>query len=221
MTGREAFQIWALKEENWTIWVQSVAFVMYDKGVTAGNNGNMFSIIDRNLPVIYYLTKLQKDIAIFVDCPGYTGVNEGLALAKLGWRPIPLYKGTNETPGTTALIDNHEIENSLIWAADELGKMSFAKDAPPAFLIDYNRMYKIRKKSVIFDNGWDIFTEDIPTAKLFLENGIDKVLIRGNSILRDLKKVLYPCQKKGIKILFTDGYETPKEVRLKKPRERM
>ena len=68
----------------------------------------------------------------------------------------------------------------------------------------------------VFDNSWDIYDQDIPTAEYFLKNGITKIIIRGEEIQRDLKIILYKYQKKGIEILFTNGCEELKKVKIKK-----
>ena len=72
----------------------------------------------------------------------------------------------------------------------------------------------------VFDNSWDIYAQDIPSAEYFLKNGICNIIVRGDCIQKDLKKILYPFQLKGINIFLADEYENPKAVRLKKTRER-
>ena len=73
----------------------------------------------------------------------------------------------------------------------------------------------------IFDNSWDAYAQDLPSSEYFLENGIDKIIIRSETIQKDLNKILFKFQKKGIKILFTDGYEKPKNVKLRKPHTKL
>lgn len=50
----------------------------------------------------------------------------------------------------------------------------------------------------------------------FLKNNINQIIVRGEKIQKDLKKILYKFQEKGIKILFTNGYEEPKLVKIDK-----
>ena len=69
----------------------------------------------------------------------------------------------------------------------------------------------------IFDNSWDVYHQDLPTAEYFLANGIHKIIIVGQSVARDLVKILRPFQKKGIEIFLTNGYEVPQKVTLHKP----
>jgi len=218
MTNREAFEAWTSGESKWASWVRPVPFVMY--GCNCASEGDENHYISFDIPYVLYVEKLKKDTAIFVDRCGYNSVNEGLALAEYGWRPIPLYNGTNEHPGAMALVDNHGIECALLWGADVLKTLSFEKDAPPAFLLDSNRMHRYKMKVSVYDNSWDLYNQDIPSPEYFISNGIDKVIIVGEKIQKDLRIIFYEFQKKGIRFFYTDGYNKPTEVRIKKARGR-
>ena len=207
MTGMDAYKIWAPPECKWTPWVRPVPFVC--KCLE-----NINQVMDYTTPEVYYLNKLQEDLAIILDLPGYESVNEGIALAGLGWRPIPLFNGTNEQEGTTPLVDNHCIEAALLWESKKLEKINLKKNAPPAFLLDSNRLHRHKVSNSYFDNSWDVYAQDLPTAEYFYENGIKRILIRGEKIFKDLKRILYGFQKKGLKILFTEGYDEAKEVKI-------
>ena len=210
MTGKETFKIWAPMGARWVDWVRPVPFVAID------NPSKTNSIMNFTIENINYI-ELQTDIAIILDLPDYESIKEGIVLAKLGFRPIPLYNGTDEQQGAMALVSNHGIENALIWGAYELQKLKIADDAPPVFLLDSNRIHRFKMNVSVFDNSWDLYDQDIPSAEYFLKNGISKIVVRGVTIQKDLVKILYKFQKKGITILFTDGYEKPKEVSIKKP----
>jgi len=230
MTNREAFEIWAPAGSKWSGWVRPVPFVMNDcdrakQGcvdkdiivnddfVQSNTNHNVsFEITD-----VFYVNELQKDTAIIVDRSGYRSINEGLALAKMGWRPIPLFNGTNEQYGAMALVDNHCIECALLWGAGIMRTLKFQEDAPPVFLLDSNRRHRYKMSVSVFDNSWDLFSQDIPTAEFFMSNGINNIVITGEKIHKDLRTIFYDFQKKGMSFFFTDGYDKPKEVRIKKP----
>ena len=98
--------------------------------------------------------------------------------------------------------------------------MEISNDAPPTFLLDSNRMNRFKMNVSVFDNSWDIYAQDLPSAEYFLKNGINKIIVRGEKIQKDLRKILYKFQKKGIKILYTNGYEEPKGVKIKKTLEK-
>ena len=42
------------------------------------------------------------------------------------------------------------------------------------------------------------------------------MIVIGNDIAKDLKKILYRFQTKNLQILFTNGYENPKAIKIKK-----
>ena len=215
MTGKEVYKIWAPTGSKWTDWVRPVPFVQIDDEDFKVYKSRNFSI-----PKINYINEFQKDTAIIVDLPEYYSINEGIALSKIGYRQIPVYNGTAETKGARATVDNHAVETGLIWGAMELEKTELENDAPPVFLVDSNRLNRYKLDISIFDNSWDLYPQDIPSAEYFLKNGIDKIIIRGNSFNIDLKKILYKHQEKGMKIYFTEGYEEPKIVKLKKIKDK-
>ena len=211
MKGRQVFEIWAPSGARWVDWVRPVPFVLID------SYDKTNAITNFTIPSINYVNKLQNDTAIFVDLPGCESITEALAIAKLGWRPIPVFNGTNEQYGAMALVNNHSISNALLWGADKLQSISIPKDAPPMFLLDSYRTHRHKINVSVFDNSWDLYPQDIPSAEYFLLNGINKILVRGDSVQIDLQKIFYIFQKKGIRILFTNGFDKPKEVSIKKP----
>ena len=210
MTGRDVFKIWAPAGSKWIDWVRPVPFVAID------NHFETHEFYNFKIPNINYINKHLSDTAIIVDLPDYNSVDEGISLAKLGFRPIPIYNGINEQQGSMSTTNNHIIELALIWGALELKKINIDKDASPVFLLDSNRMHRFKMDHSIFDNSWDIYAQDIPSATYFKKNGINKIIVRSEKFHKDLKKILYKFQKEKIKILFTNGYEEPREVTIKK-----
>ena len=67
----------------------------------------------------------------------------------------------------------------------------------------------------VFDNSWDVYSQDLPTYEYLKKYGIAKVIIKSDMIRKDLNKIFYEFQKNGIKIYFTEGYEEPKLIKLK------
>lgn len=214
MTGRETYKIWAPSKAKWVNWTRPVPFVAID------DHFEVKEFIDLSIPKIYYLNELLEDTAIIVDLPGYSSIKEGIALATLGYRPIPLFNGTNEPPGSLATMNNHILEPALIWGALELQNIDISLNAPPAFLLDTNRLNRYKMDLSVFDNSWDIFDQDVPTSEYLLNNGITKIIVSSYSLQRDLNKILYKYQKKGLEIYFTNGFEEPKLVKIKKPKKK-
>ena len=212
MTGKEVYKLWAPENVKWIDWVRPVPFIEIDS-----EDFKISQTINFEIPQIYYLKEMKKDTAIIVDLPEYYSINEGIALAKLGYRPIPVFNGTAQTKGARATVDNHAVESALIWGGIELQKINLENDAPPVFLTDSNRLNRYKLDISIFDNSWDLYHQDVPSGKYLRENGIEKVLVKGERFNRDLKKILYNYQKVGIKIFYTDGYNEAKLVKLRRP----
>ena len=210
MTGKDLFKIWAPIGAKWVNWVRPVPFININEQFEGYESGEFV------IPKINYMSKVKLNTAIIVDLPGNTSIKEGLAIAKFGFRPVPIYNGIDEQEGAMATVDNKIVKIGLIKGALELKKMQFDKDAPPVFLLDSNRMNRYKINPSVFDNSWDIYAQDIPSAEYFLKNDIRNIIIRGNCIQKDLKKVLYPFQKKGINIFLIDRYENLERVKLKK-----
>lgn len=211
MNDRELFKIWAPSDARWTDWARPVPFIGMD-------SHTMFGVAQINIPAhLSYVDGLEKNCAIFIDMPDHRAINDGLALAKIGWRPIPLYNGCDAQAGVRSLLDNRDVKDGLILGAAELNKLTIAPDAPPVFLLDTTRANTFKMKVSVFDNSWDIYPQDVPSAQYFLKNGIDKMIVRTDKILKDLKNILYTFQKSGIKIYLSDGYEKSKEISIKKP----
>lgn len=218
MLGKVIYKIWSPLGAKWMEWVRPVPFV--------GINNNFKTYENSNIPIpdINYIPNYIKDsaknksTALIIDLPGIDSIKEGLAVAKIGFRPIPIYNGTDEQPGAMATVDNQSIKLGLIKGAIELKKMQISNDAPPAFLLDSNRMNRYKMDESVFDNSWDIYHQDMPSAEYFLNSEINQIIVIGEKIQTDLAKILYKYQQKGIKIFLTEGYNEPKEVKVKKPK---
>ena len=211
MTGRDAFKIWAPIGVNWSNWVRPVPFISMSDFLLTNPIENF------TIPSIKYITEPLHHTALIIDLPEHDSITEGIALARMGFRPIPIYNGTNEQEGAMALVDNHTIENALLWGAGELANIQMTKNAPPAFLLDSNRTHRYKMKISIFDNSWDLYAQDIPSAAYFLDNGINKIIVRSTSMQKDLVRIFYGFQKKGITFFLSNGYEKTKKIILKKP----
>ena len=211
MTDKEIYKVWAPAGKKWVDWVRPVPFV----GLRERTRQYYFS--DSQLPVMDLTYDAYKGAAIIVDLPGAQSVKAGIALAKAGYRPIPVFNGTIEQQGARATVDNQSVGTALKWGAGELDKIELSENALPAFLLDSNRLNRFKMKISLFDNSWDIYPQDIPSAEYFLDNGINKIIIIGEAFSKDLKKILYGYQKKKIEIFLTRGYEAPKKLHIRRP----
>lgn len=210
MTKKEVYKIWSPSNLKWSNWVRPVPFVDLDK------NNKILEIVDYNFPSIYYIDKYLKDMAIIIDINGVDSIKEGISLSRIGYQPIPIFNGTNPSLNVKSNVDNLAIGPYLIWGATELSKINLGEYANPVFLLDNNRLNRYRINRNIFDNSWDVYPQDLPSSKYFLNNGITKILVRGNEISKDLKKILYRYQLDNMKIYFTNGYDIPREIKIGK-----
>jgi len=209
MIGKEVFKIYAPYGAKWTEWVRPVPFVAID----TYNRQPLSNWTNRK---VLFIEQYEDNVAIFIDLPGIESIETGISLARIGYRPIPLFNGTDEQTNSQATTDTYLIESCLINGSEQLKNISLKSNASPAFLLDSARTNRYRAKESIFDNSWDLYKQDIPTAKFFKENGISKIIVIGNMIQRDLRKVFFEFQKDEIELFLTDGYNTAKKITLKK-----
>ena len=214
MNNKEIYKIWAPFGKKWIDWVRPVPFI--------GINNNtkvyqpMIFKLNLMLPSLKDLDKNDNSMAIIVDLPGCKSVEIGLLLAKnYGFRPIPIYNGVLEQEKARATTDNCSIVSALVWGASILSskEIELKDDACPVFLADTNRLQRYRINDSIFDNSWDVYHQDLPSEDYFLQNGITKILVIGNSLSKDLKKIFAEYPNKKIQIYFTDGYNKLKCIR--------
>ena len=213
MKAKEVYKIWYEKGGIWKGWIRPVPFIGID---TPKEN---LEIIDYNIPKIKYINKMFRDTAIIIDESGVDSIEEGIALAHLGFIPIPIFNGTNPNLNSKFTTNNSIIEPLLVWGALQLKNIKLEKGNPPVFLLDSNRLHRYKITRSIFDNSWDVYPQDLPTHHYFKKNNITKIIVRSNKLNKDLKKILYQYQKNKIDILFTNGYEEPKKVKIKKYRK--
>lgn len=209
MRGKEIYKIYAPNGTKWIDWVRPVSFVAID----TYNRKPIVDWLDRKA---MFLKKYQQDTAIFIDLPGKESIELGIDLAHMGYRPIPVFNGTDEQQGSQATTNTYLIESCLINGSQKLKNIKLKNDANPVFLLDSYRTNRYRAKESIFDNSWDLYKQDIPSAEYFKQNGINKIIVVGEVIQPDLKKIFLKFQEKGIEIYITDGYIFPKKVKLTK-----
>ena len=209
MKGKEIYKIYAPNGAKWIDWVRPVPFVAID----TYNRKPIANFLDREA---MFLKKYQQDTAIFIDLPGKESIELGIGLAHMGYRPIPVFNGTDEQQGSQATTNTYLIESYLINGSQKLKNIELKNDANPVFLLDSHRTNRYRAKESIFDNSWDLYKQDIPSAEYFKQNGITKIIVVGETIQRDLKKIFLKFQEKEIDIYITDGYTLPQKVKLTK-----
>lgn len=186
------YQIWAPDDALWTAWAKPVLFANPPAGYPASS---------LEIPTLPHTTPFDRHTAFVVDLPYKQSVLEGLALARQGYRPVPLYNGVRGPRQGAMLVPVLDIVFALFKGAEELEKCQLPPDAPPAFLLDANRMKGKSKQIGKFDNRWCVFPQDMPSATYLVKNGIEKVVVRTDEIANDLAHILCRYQEKGIKLL--------------------
>ncbi|NLC97341.1 MAG: hypothetical protein GX675_07250 [Erysipelotrichaceae bacterium] len=207
MNDKEIYKLWAPTSKLWVDWVRPVIFMNITKA-----NKRKFKLID-----VYTNIQYENNTAIFVDLSQEESVLEGMSYAKMGYRPIVLFNGSPTQKNAFSIVDLKPLQEVLLWASNILQNLSFEEDCAPVFFLDSNRIFRHKMDVSVFDNSWDLYSQDIPTPEYFLNHKINKIIVRSYDIKRDLKRIFYSYQKKGIDIYLTDGIEDPKKIKLNKP----
>jgi hypothetical protein len=209
MTNKELYQMWAPDESPWSAWAKPVLFATLTDSEVRPNA----------LPALPELTWIPKEpgaVAIIIDLPGAESVLTGLALAQWKYRPVPLYNGS-QTFGAM-VVDTEPIVQALGSGAELLQTLALPPNAPPAFLLDANRLSNSSAAQPgRFDNRWAVIPQDLPSADHLAQAGIKGVFVRTTSIQQDLAHILRRYQEKGL-ALFILKSEAEQIERLDVPR---
>ena len=164
------YRIWAPDNALWTQWAKPVLFAR-------ALNPAPEKLV---LPPVKWAPYGDGRTAVFVDLPGKRGVLEGLALAQMGYRPVPLYNGVYGADKWSMAVDVTPVAEALYLGADYLSCQSIRPDAPPAFLLDAARMKGPARQPGRYDNRWCVFPQDAPSADFLKAHG-DRKSTRLNS----------------------------------------
>ena len=205
------YKIWAPDNCVWSAWAKPVLFA----GPVYGDK--------MEIPEINWITELKGDTMIILDLPGKDGIEEGFALAHIGYRPVPLYNGVNGPNPEAMIVNTRDIVIALFEGAKILSSINLSPNAPPVFLLDSNRMTDKGKERGKYDNRWCVFPQDMPSADFLANQGIKKIIVRtnDNKIQNDLSHILCRYQNRGLKIYLCSGGDDipdiPKETKVPNP----
>ena len=145
MTVKDIYKIWAPVGKKWVDWVRPVPFVELCEYT------EIYSYPDFFIPAIDYVDSECDDTAIIVDLPGMDSVKEGLALAKLGFRPIPSYNGTARQQGArlAPMVRKSESRTFTITGSSTWASPSFwiADSSGAGFMITVRKSPSFCKRS--------------------------------------------------------------------------
>jgi hypothetical protein len=187
-TLEPAFSNWALHRCRWAAWAKPVLFT-YPEPLGFHPLGDC-PYADR-LPVA------TRREALIVDLPGAESIACGVALARNGFLPVPLFNAT--TGEGQDVLDLDPILGVLKEAGAQLCALNLPDDAPPAFLIHSRRLDGMPKPNM-FDNRWMLFPQDFPSGRLLRSAGIESVTVirRGDRMRHDLRGVLRLLKREGV-----------------------
>lgn len=201
------YRLWAPDDALWTQWAKPVLF----------SRDLCLAPEKPQVPGVKWAPYGDGRTAVFVDLPGRRGVEEGLALAKTGYRPVPLYNGVYGAGKWTMAVDVTAVAEILYQSAEYLGSLNLRPDAPPAFLLDAARMKGPVRQPGGYDNRWCVFPQDVPSAGFLTDHGISCIYVRANEIQNDLAHILLRYQQKGIRIYQVRDNSRPRELTVVRP----
>ena len=205
MDRDELYTRWAPESARWSRWVKPVLFEhlsswggidpprppLQAEALLGPREGDPYRAPSRSL----------RELAVIVDLPGATSVGAGLALASLGFQPVPLY---NAIPRSDGAVDVQPLLSALTAGASSLQPPS--SDAPPAFLLDSRRRARTNHGPRIFDNTSYCSWTDLPSAELLQRAGIREVVFVGEGAPEwDLAVPLLRWQQAGMPLYRSSG----------------
>jgi hypothetical protein len=137
------------------------------------------------------------DAAIIVDLPGPDSIAFAVALARRGRRPVPLF---NTTTNSGEVVPVRRLLEVLEAAGEALADAALGPDAPPALLLDADRL-RGRPSPGAFDNRWIVAPQDFPSGAFLRSRGINGVIVvreTGERPDEDLERVLLRYEEAGL-----------------------
>ncbi|QQO07805.1 hypothetical protein [Breznakiella homolactica] len=205
----KTYKLWAPDNAVWTAWAKPVLFATIPVGVP----------VKLVIPKIGWIQSAEKNTMVILDLPEKRGVEEALALAGLGYRPVPLYNGVFGPSGYAMAVDVSGIAKALYQGAVNLQDLRIPGDAPPAFMLDSSRMDGYSKPMGRYDNRWCVFPQDMPSAAFLVQRGIKRIIVRAGAVASDLSHILCRYQEQGIGIYLCGDSKKIRPVTVSKPSE--
>jgi hypothetical protein len=206
--AKHVFEAWAPADSKWSVWAKPVLFM--------GTRLGAFDTDPTLLPPVEAVA-YAKRTAVIVDVTGPASVRMGLALAKAGYQPVPLYN-SGGAPGE--MIDMRRIAIELGPGAEMLRGLKRKPDAMPVFLLNADRLesYGNANAPGRYDNRWRLVPQDMPSAEFLKEAGVERIVLVSDKVREDLAHVLHRYQDAKIDLLRTpDAVAAPERINVAKP----
>ena len=195
----EIYKTWAPYDALWTQWAKPVLFMHSPQEL----------LRELDIPELGWIQSVESQTMIIVDLPSKSSVVESMGLARLGYRPVPLYNGVDGRV-FSMVVKVDEIAAALCYCAGILATYNIGPEAPPVFMLDSNRMNGSGKQPGTYDNRWCVFPQDMPSASFLINAGIRRIIVRSDRIQNDLSHILLRYQEEGIEIHLCTGEQIEK-----------
>jgi hypothetical protein len=210
------YQIWAPDESPWSPWVKPVPFAFWPRSLSEPATDPVAPVEpEMNFP------SAKDGCALVLDLPGHVSIARGLRLARLGFRPVPVFASCPDTSYregfVRSAVNADRILAALVTAAPSLQEQPIPIDAPPAFLLDAGRFAPgVIITSGLFDNRSAVFASDFPSAAVLRRQGITQVAVVRDAAIPtgpDLPHALDHWRRAGIEVSVRAHDGTPVEFR--------
>jgi hypothetical protein len=220
LSNEAIFDIWAPPTAIWSPWAKPVVFAHADRQNVVEDSA------DSQTVDIAWAGGLSNSTAIIVDMPGVRGVMAGIAVASIGYRPVPLY---NAIPGMSIswsdppVVDVQSVVCALIRCTPIVASLDLAVDAPPVFLLDAGRRIGRGPPTAgQFDNRSVSLPTDFPSGNFMLSQNVARVILVQESDLTaqpDLAHTLLRWQEAGVQIMAKslNNLEPPRPIIVPRP----
>jgi hypothetical protein len=212
VTKEQIFEIWAPIDGIWTPWAKPVVFAQE------------WPMEETSPQTTFEADWLHPSSgqAIVLDLPGPSGVEIGIALAKHGYRPVPLYNAMAAGGLVKEAVNVRALRAALGNRTAELAGLNLPTDAPPVFLLDADRRTAPAPDAGCFDNRSICFPTDFPSATFLARHGISSVLLMTQTDpipQADLSHALLRWQTAGIEIRAKamESDSGPEKITVAKP----
>ncbi|HWM91309.1 MAG TPA: hypothetical protein VN493_11120 [Thermoanaerobaculia bacterium] len=228
MDGSQLFEVWAPQGSVWSRWAKPALFTAMPPDLPGTGPAMPVHSVPSDSPDIppearpFDAGPVDTWTAFVLDLPGARSVEIGLALARAGWRPVPMF---NTAYHAAAIVPVSEILRKLHQAEPEMRNLVMLAEAPPAFLLDAKRLDPSTTAAPgKFDNRWVVFPQDFPSASFLLSQGIRRVVVLQADALQgkprlDLAHVLLRWREAGIELYAQDpdGSFGPQPMQIDRP----
>lgn len=229
MDAQQLYETWAPPDAAWSPWAKPVLFAAFESTPAPAWQAEGGPVHEAGRERMRLDVHADPEAACIVELPGVASVEMGLALAREGWRPVPLY---NTSRHPAAVVKVEPILSRLAGGAEELASLGLPPQAPPAFLLDSGRLgLSDAPRPGSFDNRWVVFPQDFPSATFLRARGIRRVLVIqeprpgpiGEIVLNrpdsDLAHVLLRFREGGLELYWaTPGFsDAPRPLTVEKP----